>query len=66
MEKLCPSSSLVVVKYWLPNGKQVLRLVTDQRTQCYQRWPDQPWEPMDPQILRFTLPRGVAVEARTV
>ena len=66
MEKLCRSSSLVVMKYRLPNGKQVLQLVTDQRTRSYQRWPGQPWEPIDPQIFRFTHLRGVAVEVRTV
>ena len=48
------------VKYDLPNGKEVLIQTTDKRIYCYQRWPDSPWESIDPEILRFTPVTGIA------
>jgi hypothetical protein len=43
--------------YTLPNGKRLLIVTADGRIiHSYQRWPNESWEPIDPQILRFTLP----------
>jgi len=54
--------TLQVMKYTLPNGKEVALLVTDKRICCYQHWPDNPWEPFDPEILLFTQANGMSAE----
>lgn len=48
---------LQIIKHILPNGKQVLLLINAKQIISYERWPDSPWEPIDPRILKFTLPR---------
>jgi len=66
MEKLRQErgSALQVTRYTLANGKQVSILATDKRVRCYQRWPNSPWEPIDPEILRFTPPVGIVAEVK--
>lgn len=56
------SITLQIAKFAMPNGKEVLLLMANERMLCYQRWPNSLWEPVDAKVLRFTKPGGTTAE----
>ena len=57
---------LRITKYTLANGKQLLVLTTGERISYYHCWPNSPWEPIAPEILRSVPLRGIAAIAAEI